>query len=137
MSVDNLSSNINQKPLKTKQNIEENEEKPLILNRQETNNNIKINNNNSSNNILTLKNNDQQNKEKVKIMKAQTMGSQRCDRFGNPIGNKSGQYHVTFLDRVSKNNFVEIIKVDNFKEYNKMEEVSANKGSSAGCCLIV
>lgn len=127
-------------------NPESKNEKPLTLNRQNTNNSNNNNNINinSANNLLLMKNTlsaetqIQNMKDEENFKKAKTMGpSQRCDRFGNPIGNSGGQYHVTFLDRVSKNNFVEVIKVDNFKEYNKMEETSHKEGAGVGCCLII
>ena len=57
----------------------------------------------------------------------------RIDRFGTPIS-KGGKQKVTFIDRITKSNFIEVIKVDSFKEYNKMEEVSNNKRNS--CCMI-
>ena len=58
----------------------------------------------------------------------------RSDRFGNLIIH-GGKQKVTFIDRVTKNNFTEVVKVENFKEYNKMEEPSSNRGN--GCCLLL
>jgi hypothetical protein len=70
-----------------------------------------------------------------KINKAKTFETgKRTDRFGNMIIH-GGNHKVTFIDRVSKNNFTEVVKVENFKEYNKMEEISNNKGN--GCCFIL
>ena len=57
----------------------------------------------------------------------------RVDRFGNPITH-AGKQKVTFIDRITKNNFIEVIKVESFKEYNKMEEVSSDKKNN--CCII-
>ena len=57
----------------------------------------------------------------------------RVDRFGAPIV-KGGKHKVTFIDRITKNNFTVVIKVESFKEYNKMEEVSNTKRNN--CCLI-
>ena len=59
----------------------------------------------------------------------------RVDRFGTPI-NKGGKNHkVTFIDKIVKKNFAEVIKIESFKEYNKMEEVSHTKKNN--CCLII
>ena len=70
-----------------------------------------------------------------KINKAKTFETgKRTDRFGNMIIH-GGNHKVTFIDRVSKNNFTEVVKVENYKEYNKMEEITNNKGN--GCCLIL
>ena len=70
-----------------------------------------------------------------KINKAKTFETgKRTDRFGNMIIH-GGNHKVTFIDRVSKNNFTEVVKVENFKEYNKMEDISNNKGN--GCCFIL
>ena len=57
----------------------------------------------------------------------------RVDRFGTPISH-NGKQKVTFIDRITKKNFVEVIKVESFKEYNKMEEVSNTRKNN--CCLI-
>ena len=57
----------------------------------------------------------------------------RVDRFGEPI-TRGGKQKVTFIDRITKNNFHEVIKIESFKEYNKMEEVTKNKTNN--CCLI-
>ena len=58
----------------------------------------------------------------------------RVDRFGTPIS-KGGKQKVTFIDRITKNNFTYVIKVESFKEFNKMEEVSSTKKNN--CCLIL
>ena len=58
----------------------------------------------------------------------------RRDRLGNEIFH-GGKYKVTFIDKVTKKNFSEVIKVENYKEYNKMEEPSSNRGN--GCCLLI
>ncbi len=58
----------------------------------------------------------------------------RIDSFGNPI-TKGGKQKVTFIDRITKNNFTEVIKVECFKEYNKMEEVTNDKRNN--CCIIL
>ena len=58
----------------------------------------------------------------------------RLDKFGNNITH-GGKQKVTFIDKISKNNFVEVIKIENYKQYNKMEEISNNKGNN--CCLLI
>ena len=57
----------------------------------------------------------------------------RVDRYGEPITH-GGKQKVTFIDRITKNNFAAVIKIESFKEYNKMEEVSSHKTNN--CCLI-
>ena len=57
----------------------------------------------------------------------------RKDRSGNEII-PGGKYKVTFIDKVTNKNFSEVIKVENYKEYNKMEEITS-KGN--GCCLMI
>ena len=58
----------------------------------------------------------------------------RLDKFGNNITH-GGKQKVTFIDKISKNNFVEVIKIENYKQYNKMEEICNNKGNN--CCLLI
>ena len=59
--------------------------------------------------------------------------AKRVDRNNIPI-TKGGKQQVTFIDRVTDNNFVEVIKVESFKEYNKMEEVSSSHNNN--CCIL-
>ena len=58
----------------------------------------------------------------------------RVDRFGNPII-KKGKQKVSFMDKMTSNNFAEIIKIESYKEYNKMEEVSTSSQQN-NCCVI-
>ena len=94
----------------------------------------------AKNNIKNTDRDRDRDKEKnvisnSKINKAKTFETgKRTDRFGNMIIH-GGNHKVTFIDRVSKNNFTEVVKVENFKEYNKMEDISNNKGN--GCCFIL
>ena len=46
-----------------------------------------------------------------------------------------GKQKVSFIDRISKNNFTEVVKIENYKEYNKMEETSNSKGNN--CCFLI
>ena len=59
----------------------------------------------------------------------------RVDRYGNGI-TKNGKQRVTFIDRITKNNICSVIKVESFKQYNKMEEVSFNNKHNNCCNLI-
>ena len=52
----------------------------------------------------------------------------RVDRNNIPI-TKGGKQKITF-----KNNFIEVIKVESYKEYNKMEEVSSSHNNN--CCIL-
>ena len=58
----------------------------------------------------------------------------RVDRNNNPI-TKGGKQKVTFIDKITNSNFTEVIKVESFKEYNKMEEVSSSHKNN--CCILV
>ena len=64
----------------------------------------------------------------------------RVDRFGEPILTRlkggQGKHKVTFIDRITKNNFAEVIKIESFKEYNKMEEISTNSRNHCISCTI-
>ena len=57
----------------------------------------------------------------------------RVDRNNNPI-TKGGKQKVTFIDKITNSNFTEVIKVESFKEYNKMEEVSNSHKNN--CCIL-
>ena len=112
------------------------------------NNDLKLNiNNNNIQNKQNFSNNIKNSKScknldmKVntleinsKINKVKTFNKEkRIDRFGNMIKH-GGKQKVSFIDKVSKTNFIEEVKVENFKKYNKMEEPSTNLGN--GCCLL-
>ena len=59
----------------------------------------------------------------------------RLDRFGCPI-TKGGKQRVTFIDKITKTNFVEIVKIESFKDYNKMEEIRSSNHTNT-CCEII
>ena len=91
-------------------------------------NNDNINNNEDKICLKTnIKKNSKQNIDLYFLPK-------RVDRFGTPIA-KGGKQKVTFIDRITKNNFTNVIKVESFKEFNKMEEVSST--SRNNCCVIL
>ena len=100
---------------------------------QEKDNNIikEISNDNSKNEKICLNTNIKRNSKKNIDL---YFLPKRIDRFGNPI-ERNGKQKVTFIDRITKNNFIEVIKIESFKEYNKMEEVSNNKRNN--CCSIL
>ena len=58
----------------------------------------------------------------------------RVDSFGNPIL-KKGKQKISFIDKITKNKFVEVIKIESFKTYNKMEEIS-HTDMQNNCCII-
>ena len=59
----------------------------------------------------------------------------RLDRFGIPI-TKGGKQKVTFIDKITKTNFFEVIKIESFKDYNKMEEIKSSSHKNT-CCNII
>ena len=104
-------------------NLNSNNNKKKITNKEITNN-LNKNDLEDKNNPTNNKNNKLNKNEK----------GIRHDRLGNEIFH-GGKYKVTFIDKVTKKNFSEVIKVENYKEYNKMEEPNSNRGN--GCCLLI
>ena len=93
----------------------------------------------SSREIKQAKNKEssQSLKNSLNFSKAQTKSKffeKRYDAFGILIEH-GGKQKVSFIDKVTKNNLVEVIKVDNYKEYNKMEEIASKYGN--GCCFLI
>ena len=114
-------------------NINEND----IINKKSTDDIINENNQNNNNN-KNMNDKKNININSSKINKAKTFeAGKRKDRYGNMIIH-GGKHKVTFIDRVSKNNFTEVVKVENYKEYNKMEEIteSGNRGNLCCCFLL-
>ena len=58
----------------------------------------------------------------------------RIDKFGNVITH-GGKQKISFIDKISKTNFVEVIRIANYKEYNKNDEQT--HFAKHGCCVIV
>ena len=84
-----------------------------------------------------IKERPQSLKNSLTFSNAQTRSRElykRIDMFGNQITH-GGKHKISFIDRISKNNLIEVIKVENYKEYNKMEEVTQSRGN--GCCLVI
>ena len=88
---------------------------------------------------ITDKKDDDNNKDKINLKTNVKRNNsknldiyfvpKRVDRNNIPI-TKGGKQKVTF-----KNNFTEVIKVESFKEYNKMEEVTSSYKNN--CCVLV
>lgn len=81
-------------------------------------------------------NNKKEDKKKENMLNSNNnnLKGKRVDRFGNPII-KKGKQKVSFMDKMTSNNFAEIIKIESYKEYNKMEEVSTSSQQN-NCCVI-
>ena len=77
---------------------------------------------NKSANLSNKENNNSKNKKRV-------------DRYGNIISPK-GKQKVSFIDKISKNKLVDIINIDSYKQYNKMEEVSYCNNHN-NCCFLI
>ena len=103
----------------------------------------KINSNNMVKDITSKE--DDSNKNKLCLNTNIKKGSKknidlyflpkRLDRFGCPIL-KGGKQRVTFIDKITKTNFVEVIKIESFKEFNKMEEIKSSNHRNT-CCEII
>ena len=100
-----------------------------------TNNQISLLNNNSPEKDISSPYFKSQKKFQFKCIKNNNDSSniKRMDRNGNEIF-KNGKQKVTFIDKITKNNFVDIINIESFKKYNKVEDV--NIANHNGCCLI-
>ena len=61
--------------------------------------------------------------------------SQRVDKYGNPII-KNGKHRITFIDQISPAYFTNIIDIESFKEYNKMEVIPTSKNAYNSCCYL-
>ena len=59
----------------------------------------------------------------------------RLDRFGVPIL-KGGKQQVTFIDNITKNHIAEIVYIESFKDFNKMEELKSSHQNNT-CCVII
>ena len=87
-----------------------------------------------SNNIFRNKrNNNKDTPENSLIFTKAKTKSREIEKWHDFFGNyiiKGGKQKVSFANK----NFIEVIKIDSFKEYNKMEEVHPNNNN--GCCLL-
>ena len=78
---------------------------------------------------------DEQSFHKKLTEKEITKGK-RFDNYGNEI-TKNGKQKVTFIDKVKQVNFMDVIQIESFKEYNKEEEIKENKNSYNSCCSLL
>lgn len=60
----------------------------------------------------------------------------RKDFNGNEIIRK-GKHRISYIDKVSKNRFANIIEIESFKEFNKEEEDFDNKHNKGNSCCIM
>jgi hypothetical protein len=97
------------------------------LNDNQSNN--KINNIDTSKKILNFNNNFLQNKNNT------INNNERCDKFGNLI-KKNGKQKISFLDKIEKRRICEIIEIESYKEYNKMNDIKFNNNGKNNCCIL-
>ncbi len=71
---------------------------------------------------------------KISQLECTTSNLKRTDRKGNEIC-KHGKQRITFCDKINKNKLVDIINIESFKQYNKIEEVAYI--DNHGCCIIM
>ena len=106
----------------------------------------KINNKNIKNN-LNSNNEEESKKNKLVLNTNINKGSKknidlyflpkRTDANGNPI-TKGGKQKVTFIDKITNKSFYNIIEIENFKEYNKMNGIKSNNSNKFNsCCVII
>ena len=60
--------------------------------------------------------------------------SNRKDWYGNNI-TKGGKQRVTFIDKITNNTFIDVVKIECFKDYNKVEPI--NNDIKIKCCILV
>ena len=75
------------------------------------------------------------NKDKSNQKNNYSKNEKRVNRCENDINIKNKK-NVKFIDKVTKNQLVEIINIESFKQYNKMEEVSFSNNHH-NCCIII
>ena len=63
------------------------------------------------------------------------INNKRKDRNGNEIC-KNGKQRVTFADKIKYKRLVDIVNIQNFKQYNRIEEVSSIANYNR-CCIII
>ena len=60
----------------------------------------------------------------------------RKDFNGNEIIRK-GKHRISYIDKVTKNRFANIIEIESFKEFNKEEDDIDNKHNNGNSCCIM
>ena len=129
-----LKVNIIQREITQKTNHETEVLNPKEIPEVSNNSNSVSHNKRSENDIPSsnYKQNETANISKSKIKNK--CNFKRLDSFGNPIL-KKGKQKISFIDKITKNTFVEVIKIESFKAYNKMEEIS-HTDMQNNCCII-
>ena len=59
----------------------------------------------------------------------------REDYYGEQIKHK-GKQKITFIDQISNNRLVDVVKIASYKEYNVMEDNVGKDSDSSGCCNV-
>ena len=106
----------------------------------------KINNKNIMNN-LNLNNEEENNKNKLVLNTNIKKGSKknidlyflpkRTDANGNFI-TKGGKQKVTFIDKITEKCLFNVVYIESFKEYNKMNGIKSNNSNKFNsCCVII
>ena len=68
-----------------------------------------------------------------RITEKEMIKGKRYDNYGNLI-TKNGKQKVTFIDKVKQVNFMDVIQIESFKEYNVTEEINTKNISSFNSC---
>ena len=83
-----------------------------------------------------LENSKQDNQSiQYKISEKNITRKKRKDKYGNLI-TKKGKQKISFLDKISAASLTNIINIESFKNYNKMEEITTNGNSYNSCCSL-
>ena len=87
-----------------------------------------------------LENNNQEIEQdnqsfRSKLTEKNICKSKRIDKFGNPI-TKNGKQRITFIDKISPAKFTNIIDIESFKDYNKIEVIPTSKNAYNSCCYL-
>ena len=61
----------------------------------------------------------------------------RCDVKGNEIDKNIKKHGVTFIDKITKKRFVDVVDIESFKEFNIPEDIEEEKKQKNSCCVIV
>jgi len=91
--------------------------------------------NNKINNIDSSKKNFNFNNKFLQIKNNTINNNERYDKFGNLI-KKNGNQKISFLDKIEKKRIYEIIEIESYKEYNKINDIKFNNNGKNNCCVI-
>lgn len=120
----------------------------VVINNQNINTNS--NNVNINNNILVINKFAQQKSINKSFNETEKSGNPNFDiedlnspkkrkyRKGNEINrHQKNQFHVTFLDKISKKRLADIVDIESYKEYNITEDLPSNSSKKNACCIII